>query len=170
MRITIKSTVAVAVAVAAATLVPGTASAQENMTGMTGMSSRAMAALGATPFADATYGAGVVRGKAKLEQKAGRLIVKAEVQGLKPGTSHVSHLHFGNCASLIPGEVVYHLSAVKVGQDGQGRSVTVIPDATRANLAAVKDCDLWVAFHEGAANTTPPSPAAAVGPVLIKQA
>jgi Cu/Zn superoxide dismutase len=164
MSIAIRSTVAVAVAVA--TLVPGAASAHQNMTVMTG---KATATLGATPFADATYGAGAVSGKAKLEQKDGQLIVKAEVRGLKPGTSHVGHLHFGDCTSLIPGEVVYHLTAVKVGQDGQGRSVTVIPDATRANLAAVQDCDLWVAFHEGPANTSPPSPAAAVGPVLLKQ-
>jgi Cu/Zn superoxide dismutase len=167
MRITIRSTVAVAVAVAAATLVPGAASAHQNMTDMTG---KATATLGATPFADATYGAGVVGGNAKLEQKDGRLIVRAAVRGLTPGTSHVGHLHFGTCASLIPGEVVYHLTAAKIGPDGQGRSVTVIPDAARANLAALKDCDLWVAFHEGAANTSPPSPAAAVGPVLIKQA
>jgi len=160
---------AVAVAVAAVTLVPGTASAHQNMTGMTGMDSKAMAALGATPFADATYGAGAVGGLAKLEQKDGRLIVKAAVRGLTPGTSHVGHLHFGDCTSLTPGEIVYHLTAAKIGQDGQGLSITVIPDATRANLAALKDCDLWVAFHEGAANTSPPSPAAAVGPVLIKQ-
>ena len=170
MRITIRSTVAVAVAVAAATLVPGTASAHQNTTDLTGMNTRATATLGSTPFADATYGAGVVRGKAKLEQKDGQLTVKAEVQGLKPGTSHVGHLHFGNCASLIPGEVVYHLAPVKVGQDGQGRSVTVIADPTRTNLAAVQDCDLWVAFHEGPTKTSPPSPAAAVGPVLLKQA
>jgi hypothetical protein len=167
MRITIRNTVAVAVAIAAATLTPGTASAHQNLTDMTG---KATATLGATPFADAAYGAGVVGGKAKLEQKDGRLIVKAAVRGLTPGTSHVGHLHFGNCASLIPGEVVYHLTAAKIGQDGQGRSVTVIPDAARANLTALKDCDLWVAFHEGAANTSPPSPAAAVGPVMIKQA
>jgi len=167
MRITIRSTVAVAVAVAAATLVPGAASAHQNMTGM---NSKATATLGATPFADATYGAGVVSGKAKLEQKDGRLTVQAEVQGLKPGTSHVGHLHFGDCTSLIPSEVVYHLMPVKVGQDGQGVSVTVIPGATRANVAAVQDCDLWVAFHEGPANTSPPSPAVAVGPVLLRQA
>src|SRR6187397_2350308 len=113
MSIAIRSTVAVAVAVA--TLVPGAASAHQNMTVMTG---KATATLGATPFADATYGAGAVSGKAKLEQKDGQLIVKAEVRGLKPGTSHVGHLHFGDCTSLIPGEVVYHLTAVKVGQDG----------------------------------------------------
>ncbi|MEP7194397.1 MAG: hypothetical protein ABI903_16245 [Actinomycetota bacterium] len=162
-----RSTLAVSVALAAATLWPGTASAHQNMTDLTG---KATATLGATPFADATYGPGVVSGKAKLEQKDGQLTVQAEVQGLKPGTSHVGHLHFGNCTSLIPGEVVYHLTAVKIGQDGQGHSVTVIPDATRANLTAVQDCDLWVAFHEGPTNTNPPSPAAAVGPVLIKQA
>lgn len=165
MRTTTRNAGAVAVVVAAATLFPGTASAHQNMTDLTG---KATATLGATPFADATYGAGVVGGRATLQQRDGRLIVKAAVRGLTPGTSHVGHLHFGNCASLIPGEVVYHLTAAKIAQDGQGRSVTVIPDAARANLAALKDCDLWVAFHEGATNTRPPSPAAAVGPVMIK--
>lgn len=163
MKITMRSTLAIAVAVAAATLVPGTSWAAGEA------NAEATATLGSTPFANATYGAGAVSGKAELEQEDGRLKINAEVQGLKPGTSHVGHLHFGNCTTLIPGEVVAHLTPLTVGQDGQGRSVTVITGATRANLAAVQDCDLWVAFHEGATNTTPPSPAAAVGPVLLKQ-
>lgn len=160
-----RSTAAVAVAIAFATLAPGTAWAHQDTTGR----ANATANLGSTPFATNNYGPGVVSGKAELEEENGRLRIQAEVNGLKPGTSHIGHIHFGDCASLTPGKIIFDLEPVKVGQNGEGRSVTVINDTSGASLAAVKDCDWWVAFHEGPANSDPQSPAVAVGPVLLKQ-
>ena len=163
MRITMRSAVAVAVAATLATLAPSTASAHDDATSET----KATATLRSTPPADRLYGTGVVGGKAELEEEDGRLKIKAEVRGLKPGTAHIGHIHFGDCTRLFPGEIIYDLKAVKIGKDGEGRSVTVIDDTAMASLAKVKDCDWWVAFHEGPANSNPQSPAVAVGPVLL---
>ena len=160
-----RSTAAVAVAITFATLAPGTAWAHQDLAGR----ANATATLGSTPFANTTYGPGVVSGKASLKEQAGRLKIEAEVKGLKPGTTHIGHIHFGTCASLTPGKIIFDLKPVNVGRDGEGRSVTVINDTSGASLAAVKDCDWWVAFHQEPANSTPQSPAVAVGPVLLKQ-
>ena len=165
MRINMRVAAAAAVAVAVATLVPGTAWANEGATG----EAEATATLGATKFANDTYGFGAVSGKAELEEEDGRLEIEAEVQGLKPGTTHIGHIHLGDCKALTPGDIIHNLTPVMIGQDGEGRSVTVIDDTTGASLADVENCDWWVAFHEGPENRSPQSPAVAVGPVLLKQ-
>jgi len=163
MRIRMRSTVVVAVAATLATLAPSTAWAHDDATG----EAEATATLSSTPPADRMYGPGVVSGMAELEEEDGRLTVEAEVQGLKPGTAHIGHIHLGNCTKLFPGKIIYDLKPIKIGKDGEGRSVTVIDDTAKASLAKVKDCDWWVAIHEGPANATPQTPAVAVGPVIL---
>ena len=159
MRIKMRGAAAVAIAIVMATLVPGTAWAHEDVTG----EAEATATLGATRFAS-----GPVSGKAELEEEDGRLEIEAEVQGLTPG-AHIGHIHLGDCDALTPGAIIHNLTPVMIGQDGEGRSVTVIDDTTGASLADVENCDWWVAFHEGPENRSPQSPAVAVGPVLLKQ-
>ena len=166
MRITTRIAVAVAVAATLATLAPSTASAHDDATAKT--ETEATATLRSTPPADKLYGPGVVSGMAELEEEDGRLKIEAEVRGLKPGTAHIGHIHLGDCTSLSPGLIIYDLTPVKIGKDGEGRSVTVINDTAKASLAMVKDCQWWVAFHEGPANTSPTqTPAVAIGPVLL---
>lgn len=157
------STLIVTIAVVIATLVPGTSWA----TGTT--TTRATATMRSTAFATNTYGLGAVSGKANLRAKDGRLRIEAEVQGLKPGTSHIGHVHLGDCNGLVPGEIIHDLTTVKIGRDGKGHSVTFIRDAIEASLAAVQDCGWWVAFHEGPAKSNAQSPAVAIGPVLRQQ-
>ena len=162
-----RSAVAVAAAATLATLAPSTAWAHDDAASKT--ETEATATLRSTPFANTTYGQGVVSGKAELEEEDGRLKIEAEVQGLTPDTVHIGHIHLGNCASLSPGLIIYDLKPVKIDKDGEGRSVTVINDTAEASLAKVKDCQWWVAFHEAPANSTPQSPAVAVGPVLLEK-
>lgn len=162
MKITIR-TVAVAVTVAVATLAPSTSWATDDV------SAKAAATLGPTPFANSTYGPGAVSGRAKLEEQDGRLSIRARMEGLKPGTAHIGHIHFGDCTRLFPGEIVFELKPVMIGRNGSGSSVSVIDDATGASLAAVQDCRWWIAFHEGPASSSPQSPAVAIGPVLLRK-
>ena len=165
MRITRTSTVVVALAAALATLSPSTAWAHEDSAG----EAEATATLRSTPPANQIYGSGVVSGMAELEEEDGRLKVKAEVAGLKPGSVHIGHIHLGTCARLAPGLIIYDLKPVKIGSNGEGHSVTVIDDTAKASLAKVDNCRWWVAFHEASANSTPQSPAVAVGPVLLEK-
>ncbi|MHB8915575.1 MAG: hypothetical protein ACYC4K_07155 [Thiobacillus sp.] len=124
------------------------------------------AILGGTPYALKNYGTNVVKGRATLVSN-GRddgAIVIVKITGLKPGTSHIGHIHGGTCAALKPGEIFHNLKPVVADESGKGMSKTAIS----RGLQGLADCEWWVAFHEGAENTTPQSPALAVGPVIIK--
>ncbi len=124
------------------------------------------ARLRATPYAVTRYGADVVAGEAELRpQRHGRLEVEARLEGLTPGTAHIGHIHLGDCGRLFPGTIIHDLSVIWIGEDGSGASTTVLEDS----LIGLKDCEWWVAFHEGPANTSPQTPAVAVGPVLIER-
>lgn len=121
--------------------------------------------LKSTPFATSTYGQGVVSGKAHLlsRTKTGATKVIAYVEGLTPGTTHIGHVHNGNCENLFPGVILHGLKPMVINAEGVGVSKTVIPET----LAGIEDCEWWVAIHEGPENSDPQSPAVAVGPVLI---
>lgn len=123
------------------------------------------ARLRATPYAVTRYGADVVAGEAELRPQRGRLEVEATLEGLTPGTGHIGHIHFGDCGRLFPGTIIHDLTVIWIGEDGSGESTTVLKDS----LIGLEDCEWWVAFHEGPANTSPQTPAVAVGPVLIER-
>ncbi|MHB8745479.1 MAG: hypothetical protein ACYC7I_02980 [Gammaproteobacteria bacterium] len=125
----------------------------------------AEADLRSTPFANTTYGPGVIEGKAHLVTDTRRTITKIVVhmEGLIPGSTHVGHIHTGTCAHLNPGLIVHNLEPLVANGAGVAISKTEVTDT----MAGLKDCDWWVAVHESAQNTTPQSPAIAVGPVLI---
>lgn len=122
--------------------------------------------LRSTPFANATYGPGVVQGRAHLvtDAKSGTTKVVAHLEGLTPGTGHIGHIHNGDCERLFPGVILHDLEPIVINAAGVGASKTVIPEG----MGAIQDCEWWVAFHEGPANADPQTPAIAVGPVLIR--
>ena len=126
----------------------------------------AIAILGSTPFAQQNYGTNVVKGRAKLTAKgtddAGKTKVVVKLSGLKPGTTHIGHIHGGTCASLTPGQIFHNLEAVVANSSGEGTSYTEVPEG----MQGFADCGWWVAFHEGPINTAPQTPAIAVGPVI----
>lgn len=130
----------------------------------------AVAILGSTPFAHQNYGINVVKGRARLISKndatGGKTKVVVKLTGLRPGTTHVGHIHGGTCASLTIGEILYNLEAIVANDSGNGTSKTEVPQS----LQGFSDCGWWVAFHEGAENAIPQTPAIAVGPVITRSA
>lgn len=125
------------------------------------------ATLRSTPFATGTYGAGVVSGEAKLvtDTTDDQTTIKVKVEGLTPGTTHIGHIHFGDCTRLFPGAIIHNLTPMTIDEEGVGVSKTVVG---APSLEGVESCEWWVAFHEGPANTSPQTPAVAVGPVMIE--
>ena len=126
----------------------------------------ARAILGATPFAHTNYGTNVVKGRAELvtDGRGTTSKVVAKLSGLKPGTAHIGHIHGGNCTRLFPGTIFHNLQPIVADSAGNGTSKTEILEG----MQGLADCEWWVAFHEGAENATPQTPAIAVGPVITK--
>lgn len=126
----------------------------------------ARAILGATPFAHTKYGTNVVKGRAEIvsDGRGASSKVIAKLSGLKPGTAHIGHIHGGNCTRLFPGTIFHNLEPIVADSGGKGTSKTEIPEG----IQGLADCEWWVAFHEGAENATPQTPAIAVGPVISK--
>lgn len=122
--------------------------------------------LRSTPFANSTYGLGVISGKAHLvaDARGGTTKVVAHLEGLTPGTGHIGHIHNGDCERLFPGVILHNLEPIIANTDGVGVSKTIIPEG----LAGIEDCEWWVAFHEGPENADPQTPAIAIGPVLLR--
>jgi len=129
------------------------------------------APLRSTPFATATYGPDVVSGRATLVTNAGdgTTSVVLRVEGLRPGTTHIAHIHFGDaaepCARLQPGAIIEDLGPLTANARGIAVDRTVI-DSSSADIA---DCEWWVAVHEGPANADPQTPAIAIGPVRFAE-
>lgn len=126
----------------------------------------ASAILGGTPFALKNYGTNVVKGRAILvsDGRDDSSLVIVKLSGLKPGSAHIGHIHAGTCAALTVGTILHNLKPVVADDSGRGTSKTAIS----RGLQGLADCEWWVAFHEGAENATPQTPALAVGPVIIK--
>lgn len=121
------------------------------------------ATLRSTPFANSNYGPGVISGRGTLVSDAGSgtTSVVVRVEGLRPGTGHIAHLHLGNCAALQPGLIIHDLGPLVANAHGIAVDRTVI----EGSIVGLADCAWWVAVHEGPANATPQTPAVAVGPV-----
>lgn len=124
------------------------------------------AILGGTPYAQENYGINVVKGHALLvsDQRGHNSQVIVKMSGLKPGTAHIGHIHAGSCVKLFPGTILHNLEPVVADNAGTGTSKTSIPEG----LQGLADCEWWVAIHEAAENTSPQSPALALGPVITK--
>ena len=128
----------------------------------------ALAILGSSPFAHQNYGTNVVRGRAELVSEGGAAAARTKVvvrlSGLKPGTAHIGHIHGGTCVALATGTILHNLEAVVANNAGEGTSNTEIAQG----LQGFADCSWWVAFHEGAQNAIPQTPAIAVGAVILR--
>ncbi len=126
----------------------------------------ARAILGSSPFAHLNYGVNVVKGRAELTPRnnGANTQVVASLRGLKPGSAHIGHIHGGTCAALQQGTILHNLEPIVANSEGRGKSKTIIPES----MDGLIDCEWWVAFHEAAVNSTPQSPAIAVGPVITK--
>lgn len=128
------------------------------------------AELKSTPYATKNYGPGVVHGEAHLvtSGKGEKTKVVVKVEGLKPGTTHVGHIHYGDaaapCTKLQPGAIIQDLEPLVANKDGVAVSKTTFS----GSMAGLKDCEWWVAVHEGSENTSPQSPAVAIGPVRFE--
>lgn len=127
----------------------------------------ASAILGGSPYAIDNYGANVVKGRAELvsDKRSSNSQVVVRLTGLRPGSAHIGHIHAGTCARLIPGTILHNLEPVVADQQGTGTSRTEIPEG----IQGLVDCEWWVAFHEGAENTEPQTPALALGPVIVNK-
>lgn len=125
------------------------------------------APLRSTPFAITTYGPDVVSGQARLVTNAGTRTTSVilRVEGLRPGTTHIAHIHFGDaaepCARLQPGAIIEDLGPLTANARGIAVDRTVIESST----AGIADCEWWVAVHEGPENADPQTPAIAIGAV-----
>lgn len=126
----------------------------------------ARAILGSSPFAHLNYGVNVVKGRAELTPRnnGANTQVVASLRGLKPGSAHIGHIHGGTCAALQQGTILHNLAPIVANSQGQGKSKTLIPES----MDGLIDCEWWVAFHESDVNSTPQSPAIAVGPVITR--
>lgn len=126
--------------------------------------------LRSTPAANSIYGPGVVDGEAHLvtDGKGEETKIVTKVEGLRPDTTHVGHIHFGDatdpCARLQPGAIIHNLEPLVANKDGVAVSKTVVADS----MSGLADCEWWVAVHEGPENTNPQSPAVAIGPVFME--
>lgn len=131
-----------------------------------GQALRGTTNLRSSPAADRIYGPGVIGGKAHLVTTGGgvQTSIVTHVDGLKPGTKHAGHIHFGDCSRLFPGEIVYDLEPLTANAEGRAVSRTVVDDS----LADLRDGQWWVAVHEGPENATPQTPAIAIGPVIVR--
>lgn len=121
------------------------------------------ATLRSTPYAITNYGPGVVSGRATLVSNAGKgtTSIVVRVEGLRPGTIHIAHIHLGSCAALQPGKIIHDLGPLVANAHGIAVDRTVIGGST----TGLADCDWWVAVHEGPENASPQTAAIAVGPV-----
>ena len=128
----------------------------------------ALAVLRSSPYAHQNYGTNVVRGRAELVSEGGAAAARTKVvvrlSGLKPGTAHIGHIHGGTCVALATGTILHNLEAVVANNAGEGTSNTEIAQG----LQGFADCSWWVAFHEGAQNAIPQTPAIAVGAVILR--
>lgn len=129
-----------------------------------------VASLHATAFANAAYGPGAVSGHATLTTNGGTdtTSIVVRVEGLRPGTTHIGHLHFGDeanpCDRLQPGAIIEDLGPLTANAHGVAVARTVIDTPTDG----VADCEWWVAVHEGPENISPQTPAIAIGPVEFR--
>jgi hypothetical protein len=119
----------------------------------------------ATPHATFTMGAmngSGVTGTGEVTKGAGSFVVSIQIHGMKPSSSHVSHVHVGTCAK--PGGVAYALLQVVADAAGNATATTTVseyysmpatgwyvnvhqgPDLTEAEYAPSVSCGDLPAF------------------------
>jgi hypothetical protein len=99
----------------------------------------------ATPHATFTMGAmnrSGVTGTGVVTKGVGNFVVSIQVHGMKPNSSHVSHVHVGTCAK--PGGVAYAL--LQVVADAAGNATAT---STVSEYYSMPTTGWYVNVHEG---------------------
>jgi Cu/Zn superoxide dismutase len=94
-----------------------------------------IAACGGTPstapavskvsFPMAAQNGSVVSGTADVAKSADSFTLTVKLTGLVPNSSHISHIHAGNCS--VPGGVAFALQQLIADSSGAGAMTTVVP-------------------------------------------
>jgi hypothetical protein len=98
-----------------------------------------------TPGATFTMGsmnASGVTGSGEVSKGVGSFTVSIQIHGMKPNSSHVSHVHVGTCAK--PGGVAYAL--LQVVADGSGNANAT---STVQEYYSMPSTGWYVNVHEG---------------------
>ena len=88
-------------------------------------------AASASPKANITFDMGSmnasgVTGVGQVYKGSGSFTVSIQIKGLKPNSSHVSHVHIGSCAK--PGDVAYALLQVVADSSGNATATTTVTE------------------------------------------
>jgi hypothetical protein len=67
-----------------------------------------------------------VTGVGQVYKGSGNFTVSIQLKGLKPNSSHVSHVHVGSCAK--PGDVAYALLQVVADSSGNATATTTVSE------------------------------------------
>ncbi|HEY8635236.1 MAG TPA: hypothetical protein VIO34_09785 [Candidatus Dormibacteraeota bacterium] len=67
-----------------------------------------------------------VTGAGQVYKGSGNFTVSIQLKGLKPNSSHVSHVHIGSCAK--PGDVAYALLQVVADSSGNATATTTVTE------------------------------------------
>jgi hypothetical protein len=96
---------------------------------------------GATFTMGAMNGSGVT-GTGEVSKGAGSFVVSIQVHGMKPNSSHISHVHIGTCAK--PGGVAYALLQVVADASGNASATSTVPE-----YYSMPSTGWYVNVHEG---------------------
>jgi Cu/Zn superoxide dismutase len=77
------------------------------------------------------------------------LTVKMSLNGLAPNSSHIAHIHKGDCSSN--GDIIYPLTAITADSKGVGTSETTIPNVQ----AGIPQSGWYINAHNGGTGLTP---------------
>ena len=80
----------------------------------------------ASAFTMGSMNASGVTGTGQVTKGAGSFTVSIQIHGLKPSSSHISHVHIGTCANQ--GNVAYALIQVIADASGNATATTKVPE------------------------------------------
>jgi CHRD domain len=80
----------------------------------------------ASAFTMGSMNASGVTGTGQVSKGAGSFTVSIQIHGLKPSSSHISHVHIGTCAKQ--GNVAYALLQVIADSSGNATATTTVPE------------------------------------------
>ena len=79
----------------------------------------------AVDFSMVAQNGSTVKGTGQVVQSAGSFTITLKLTGMVPGSSHVSHVHDGQCAA--PGGIAYALQSVVADASGTATTVSIVP-------------------------------------------
>ena len=113
-----------------------------------GGQSTAAAAPTTVAFAMKAQNGSSVSGTGQIVESSGSFTVTLKLKGMAPGSSHVSHVHAGQCAA--PGGIAYALQSVVADASGAATTVSTVPAGY-----AIPTSGWYVNVHHGPDFTEP---------------